>query len=159
MGRDGVPRSEAEGRVSEDLQIRLLRDSPAFLETITHWVSEEWEKTTEEALGVRMLGNDGCPATLVAVSGDEVVGVIAFTRVGTDGQALEGLWVNILYVEETMRAKGIGKRLLAEGVEAARESGEERLFALTEVAAYYEALGWERGRDRRGDSKVVTLDL
>jgi amino-acid N-acetyltransferase len=80
---------------------------------------------------------------VVARVGDGIVGCAGLEVYGSDGL------LRSLAVAESERKNGLGSRLVADRLDAARADGLASLFAITTTAAdFFQGLGFERtGRD------------
>jgi putative acetyltransferase len=88
--------------------------------------------------------------SLVAEDDEAVVGYIAFSPVQIEGEALEGIGLGLapLAVLPEYQRRGIGDRLVREGLAACRRAGYGFVVVLGEPA-YYRRFGFDRA-DRRG---------
>jgi GNAT superfamily N-acetyltransferase len=85
--------------------------------------------------------------SLVATSGDEVVGVLDMEYHQRLGDHRPQARVNDVVVTERMRGAGVGKQLLARAEELARKRGCFRMSLVTagwreDTHRFYERLGW-----------------
>ncbi|MEQ1612707.1 MAG: N-acetyltransferase [Hyphomicrobiaceae bacterium] len=78
---------------------------------------------------------------LVAVSGDTLIATVRFTEVAIGGKP-GGLLLGPLAVAPEFAGQGFGRRLVAEGLDQAREAGM-RLSLLVGDKAYYERFGFK----------------
>ena len=124
--------------------IRTLVDRPDHLDAVARWVWSEWRDhsgLSQEQTRTRLDNPAGCPATLVAEEDGAPVGVLGFQRyVKAPGEA-PSLFVDVLFVPETHRGRGIGAALAREGIDRAREFATE-LFVYTAQRDWYQRRGW-----------------
>jgi predicted N-acetyltransferase YhbS len=85
---------------------------------------EDWDMALSLSTGV------------VALEGDRVVGTTLVTRYGSDCAT-----INMVIVDETMRGRGVGRRLMDFGLDVARGM-QCRLIATREGLPLYEKLGF-----------------
>lgn len=96
---------------------------------------------------------------IVAESDGEVVGYAIFFRSYSTFLGKAGIWLEDLYVKQSLRGGGIGKRLLQEVGKVARDEGAGRLE--WSVLDWNEpAIGFYRrlGADILGDWRICRLD-
>jgi ribosomal protein S18 acetylase RimI-like enzyme len=115
-------------------------------ELIALFAAEGWTEYTEDVERThRALSAPGV-TTLVAVAGGRVVGAV---QVQSDGEIQAH--VSLPLIDSQSRGRGLGSRLLREGLERA---GGLRLDIRTRTEGYYERLGASRSlgyRLTRGD--------
>jgi GNAT superfamily N-acetyltransferase len=139
------------------MQIDRLDEHPGFLDIAVRWLHDEWPGSAPEHETVAMLrGVGGIPPALVAISGGKPVGVLGFKRHELAGEYT--LWINAVYVVPESRKAGIGSRLVAGAVDAARAHPEHRLYVYTDVPDFYRHLGWVEHRVLE-DSGMIVLKL
>jgi predicted N-acetyltransferase YhbS len=128
----------------EKHRIVPLEERPGYLDRVARWVWENWRDhsgLSEEQTRERLRDPGDCPATLVAEESDAPVGVLGFQRfVRTHGQP-PSLFVDVLFVPEPERGRGIGAALVREGVERARRFAPD-LFVYTSQRDWYQKRGW-----------------
>jgi predicted N-acetyltransferase YhbS len=128
----------------EKPRILPLEERPAYLEVVARWVWENWRDhsgLTEVQTRKRLEEPGDCPATLIAEEKGAPVGVIGFQRfVRTPGEP-PSLFVDVLFVPESERGRGIGAALVREGVECARRFAPD-LFVYTSQRDWYQKHGW-----------------
>ena len=138
------------------MQIHRLPEFPQHVETVSRWIHAHWPNTTAtlEARIERLMRIDGCPPPFVALSNDEPVGVIGFRRHRRKDATRRVLFIDVLYVHESVRCTGIGSALLAEAVRIAKDF-EPELFVFTDKREFYEKRGWTFHRSDPGETSVV----
>jgi GNAT superfamily N-acetyltransferase len=82
---------------------------------------------TEQRLGDALFGEHPAAAALLAESGAEVAGYAVFFPTFSSFLAIQGLWLEDLYVRPAHRGAGVGRALLAAVAARVRASGGERL--------------------------------
>jgi len=124
--------------------IVALGEYPQHADRVARWVWEEWRDSspfTFEQTRAQLLGEPDCPATLLAVDGDEPLGVLGFRRHDHPRLGSQLLFVNSLYVVAAARRRGVGGELVAEAI--ARAAAIVRtLHVYTSIASWYEARGF-----------------
>jgi ribosomal protein S18 acetylase RimI-like enzyme len=123
----------------------------AHLEGLIALVAAEgWTEYAEDAeRTARALSAPGA-TTLVALAGARVVGAI---QVQSDG--VIQAHVSMLLIDGALRGRGLGSRLLREGLERA---GGLRLDIRTQTEGYYERLGASRSLGFRLTREALGLD-
>jgi GNAT superfamily N-acetyltransferase len=84
-------------------------------------------KATERRLGDALFGERPAASALLAESGAEVAGYAVFFPTFSSFLAIQGVWLEDLYVRPAHRGAGVGRALLATVAAQVRESGGERL--------------------------------
>lgn len=81
-----------------------------------------------------------CPAALLALAGEDPLGVLGYRRYAFDEQPPEPLFINVLFVAAEHRGRGVGTALLREALQQAQRF-ESVLYVYTDAPAYYERFG------------------
>lgn len=126
------------------MQILPISQCERHLDTIAHWLWEEWKETsglTLEETRVQTLGRSTCPPTLVAVMGAEPVGVLAFRRAMYRGREPVLLFINSLFVRPSERRRGVGTILIAEALDRVGRE-DTAVYVFTHIREWYEARGF-----------------
>lgn len=82
------------------------------------------------------------PTPLIALSDDDLIGGLAFTRYPAPKTDVMALWVNALLVKPDFRKQGVSKRLIEMAMQQALMLGETRLYVYTHIPYLYESIGW-----------------
>ena len=128
----------------EKHRILPLKERPAYLEVVARWVWENWRDhsgLTEEQTRKRLEDPGDCPATLVAEEAEAPVGVLGFQRFVRSPGEPPSLFVDVLFVPESERGRGIGAALVREGLERARRFAPD-LYVYTSQRDWYQKRGW-----------------
>lgn len=127
-------------------RIAQLNQHPEHVETVAGWILNEWGASSLGYINDSLIENKGCPPTLIALSSEGPMGVLGYKlHLLTYRNSVE-LWINVIYVPKPWRRQGIGRRLLVEGMKAAKTSGRNVLYVYTDIPTFYERFGWQRFR-------------
>jgi GNAT superfamily N-acetyltransferase len=115
-------------------------------------------ETTEELLDRALFGDPPAAEALIAELDSEPVGYAIFFSTFSTFLAIQGLWLEDLYVRPERRKTGAGKALLAAVAAKLRERGGRRLeWAALDWNEL--ALGFYRGLGARAQSEWITHRL
>jgi GNAT superfamily N-acetyltransferase len=115
-------------------------------------------RATDELLDRALFGDPPSAEALIAERGSEPVGYALYFRTFSSWLAIQGIWLEDLYVRPAHRKGGAGKALLAAVAGRLREGGGERLeWAALDWNEL--ALGFYRGIGAREMSDWITLRL
>ncbi len=132
---------------------------------LAQWHGREWGHLYEEwdaTVALREFlaePSEGIPVTYVAVEGEEVIGSVSVVTGDLPGAPEEwNPWVASLIVAPEWRGDGLGSRLIARAVEAARENGASEVWCLTEERqSLFERCGFERMEESTANGWVVSV--
>jgi len=138
--------------------IEPLSDHPWALPVAARWVWETWGSKTYDETLTSLDKPENCPRTLIAIDAErQPVGVLGFGRFRRAEGTTATLWINVLYVVEEQRSRGVGSRLLVAAIDRA-EPWTERLYVYTDVPGWYENRGWT-AIEATDDGAVLSLSL
>lgn len=129
-----------------------------LLDTALRVLSADLGDTHRAGLdSLRKAGFGPCPAfhAMLALAGDMVLGAVMFSPVFSTVRGMPGLYVSDLWVSDTTRGSGLGRRLLAAaGDRAARAwgAGYLRLDVYDDspgARGFYQRLGLEQMQGQR----------
>lgn len=114
---------------------------------VEHWRgdfphdTDEWYLDLYEAAAT----GEGVPVVLVAVENGEFIGTASLISDDELPDAKEpGPWLAAVYVVESHRSRGVGRRLVREITARAVDLGCVSVFLYTESGrAWYESMGWQ----------------
>ena len=127
-----------------------LREQPQHLATVAEWIHRQWWSETntpaeaiERWLGTH-LGEQGFPATLLAVCDGEVAGSASRHETEAEDRPAYRPYLGALFVKPGSRGHGLGVALVGAVEAHARRLGHPALYlnAADALAGFYEALGW-----------------
>jgi GNAT superfamily N-acetyltransferase len=123
----------ASGDVLEQLEIREARPEDVglllelFGELAEYEHLEDQVQATEELLERALFGERPAAEALIAERGAETVGYALFYPTFSTFLAIQGVWLEDLFVRPAHREAGAGRALLAAVAARVRERGGERL--------------------------------
>ncbi|MDE5586856.1 MAG: GNAT family N-acetyltransferase [Bacilli bacterium] len=133
----------------DQIEIVNLIEKQEYLEEVSKWIWREWSYEHGATLGdiiyrsKHSLNRNKIPSMYIALCHEEVVGVVSlWVNDLTSRQDLYP-WMATLYVKESYRGKGIGKKLQEHCIEVVRNLGYENLYLITHHENYYEKYGWK----------------
>lgn len=135
-------------KIREERHVRIvpLNQHPEHVETVVGWIFDQWGTLSREETKDMLVANKGGPPALIAMSPEGPVGVLGYKFHLLKPAGSEELWINALLITPTWRGRGIGRRLLIDGMKAAVDSGRNSLYVYTDIPAFYENVGWRRFR-------------
>ena len=146
------PSVRAAGPQDVALLLELIRELAEYehLESELH--------ATEELLSKALFGARPAATALIAELGSEVAGYALFFPTFSTFLAIEGVWLEDLFVRPQHRRAGVGKALLAAVAAEVRERGGERL-EWSALDWNELALGFYRGIGAQAMSQWITHRL
>jgi GNAT superfamily N-acetyltransferase len=148
------------------MTVEVREATPADVPLVMTMIRElaEYEKladqvrATDELLHQALFGDSPSAGGLIAESDGEPVGYAIYFRTFSTFLAIQGIWLEDLYVRPEHRKGGAGKALLAGVAAKLRESGGERLeWAALDWNEL--ALGFYRGLGARAQKEWITHRL
>ena len=126
--------------------IRPLSECPSHLDTVSKWIFDYWHdhsglSAAETRSRLDNANSTDCPPTLIAEENGAPVGVLGFQRFVRSPGEPPSLFVDVLFVLESERGRGIGAALAREGIERARPFAQD-LYVYTSQRDWYQKLGW-----------------
>jgi GNAT superfamily N-acetyltransferase len=139
------------------IQVISSRAAPTHLSRLHEWLVAEWDEidTFEfQKEGVKL------PAPLLAVHQEDLLGGLVFSTFRRPGGSKSALWINALFVVPEYRGQGVASRLVRAAEDKAVRSGEQEMFALTNIPELYVKLWMElRGKRLRRDCNGPLLQM
>ena len=120
---DGAPplRIRSAARADVPVLLEMFRELADYEHLLDHM------RADEERLTRALFADPPAASALIAERGEEVVGYAVFFRTFSTFLAIEGVWLEDLFVRPTHRGGGVGRALLAAVAAHLRELGGERL--------------------------------
>lgn len=127
------------------MSIELREEAPGDTAAIHALNAAAFETDAEARLVDALRTNGALRLSLVAVANGEVIGHVAFSPVviTSEARTAQGVGLGPMAVAAAHRRRGIGGRLIAEGLRRLRERGEPFCVVLGH-ADYYPRHGFER---------------
>jgi predicted N-acetyltransferase YhbS len=130
--------------------IEYLADCPQHIPVLAAWHNAQWSyldvgvSVAQRAAALRKHGRGIVPMTLVALSGDTLLGSASLIQHDMDTRMDLWPWLASVYVDPPYREQGIGSALVQAIVDQATLQGFPALYLFTpDRAAFYERLGWQ----------------
>lgn len=121
------------------MEIQFLADRPEFIPLISNWYYTEWGRLmkdqSEQKIHDRicgMLNRDKIPLHIIAVEGDELLGVAQLKIREMDIYPDKEHWLGGVYVSAAARGRGLGSLLVTRALELARQLQVKTLYLQTE---------------------------
>lgn len=141
-----------------NIQIRkaTLADIPALVSLLDTLFNIEQDFSADhlkQAAGLRLLIESPDRGTIQVAhsTNGELVGMVSVQLVISTAEGAPSAWVEDMVVDQRFRALGIGKRLLNNALDWAKQKGATRAQLLVDLdnlpaIGYYEHLGWSASR-------------
>lgn len=132
----------------ENIKIDYLFSHPEEIGTVAGWEYAQWGRKNGKSLDsiiekTRAKANKNrIPLTLLAFKGATPVGCVALWENDLESRKDIRPYMAILYVVPLQRGQGIGTKLVEAAIREAKALGEKKLYLITDLAGFYEALGW-----------------
>ena len=137
-----------------DKEIRLLRVYPSELEALKEYIvalyahDEDFDSMVHIDEGVKsMLRHESLATSYFIQLGNDRIGYTILTRYHSVEKGGLTIYIDELYVEDTFRRHGVGKKIMAKIFELARIEGARALWAQAEpynnaAKAFFESQGF-----------------
>ena len=104
------------------------------------------------------LSSDPFPTTFIAHTGHRALGCVSLVRYQTGEAGADRLWLSNLYVEASVRQRGLGQTLMDYACGYARKRGERAVWLFTDdQQAFYRKRGWKPAGDARVSRTEVDI--
>jgi predicted N-acetyltransferase YhbS len=128
------------------IEIVSLSDAPQFADQIIDWQWRAFGEATSRAffasvVNSSLIGAD-FPVTFVAVEAGRAVGTVGFWRCDLISRQDLFPWLAALYVDESVRGKGVSQALQQHVIAYAQARGYPQLWLWSTFEGYYERYGW-----------------
>ena len=133
------------------MEFKFLADRPEFVPVIAKWYFDEWGSAlpgvTLQQIDDRisaMLNRDRIPVHILAMEGEELLGVAQLKIREMDIYPDKEHWLGGVYVAPSARGRGLASRLVAKALELAKTFHVKTLYLQTERfdGGLYASLGW-----------------
>lgn len=147
------------------MKIVYLADYMDWVPFLARWHVAAWQPLypgwcEEEAAAELRTHRMGCalPTTLLVLENGRCLGSVSLLQEDAREFAPLSPWLGNLYVTETARKRGIGRKLVLRAEEEARSLGIPVLYLFTEDREdFYTVLGWQRLRVDTLSGRVVVI--
>ena len=149
--------------------IAYLADHPSYIPTLSAWHHAQWRyldvdvSVEQRAATLSKHTRDRVPMTVVALSGESLLGSASLIAYDMDTRMELSPWLASVYVAPAHRNHGLGSALVQRIAAEARTLGFERLYLFTpDKEHFYARLGWmvlERTVYRGYDQVAMVLHL
>lgn len=146
------------------MQIVNLSDVPEHLEKVVLWYHNEWnylnpQKTYEmrlEEMRTHIKGQK-IPQTWLAIT-DKVVGAATIVASDMDNRLEFTPWLGNVYVEKDARGLGVGRELVKQIMNYARELGYQQMYLYTpDKAHFYLNMNWQVVEETTYHNASITI--
>jgi len=114
-------------------------DSPHLL-TLYQWLESEWDEV--EPLASAKHGKV-IPDPIIALSGDELIGGLVFTRFLSPITKTQAVWINAVFIKPENRNQGISSQLINRAEQLVKNIGELELLVFTHIPELYAKQNWQ----------------
>ena len=147
--------------MTESPKFYPLQPSSPFKDTVAEWICEEWSDDEGDSIGLikeKLAQEIVGPISQVALYNKELIGFVWIIRNQQPTMSRPHLWINGLYVAEAHRGKGFGQQLVRRAEELSAPF-EGKLFAYTDIPAFYQKLSWIIHTPRNDQNHTVVVRL
>ncbi|GHU71067.1 N-acetyltransferase [Clostridia bacterium] len=146
-------------------QILSVREYPELLTRAVDYFSKKWgidRKIYEESITDSLTKQNLTPRWFLMMRDDEIVGSLGLIE--NDFMVRKDLtpWLCALYVEESERRQGLGRKLLEHGRREASKLGFSKVYLCTDLVGYYERYGWNfvgmEASEFGGEARVYEIE-
>lgn len=118
------------------MKISLLADHPQHVNIIAQWYYNEWahmspdvtEKMVREKVAAKAINRDQIPFAIVVHEGEKLVGVAELKFRENDNYTDYEHWLGGVFVEPTMRGRGVANLLVSDALKRAEVLGVGTLY-------------------------------
>lgn len=151
------------------MEIKNLKEHPEYIPTLAKWHHDQWIDlnpggSIEQRISsyASQMESDEIPKTVVAVSGNTLLGSASLVPHDMDTRMDLSPWLASLYVATEQRKQGVGSALVRHVVQEAGSRGYQTLYLFTlDQQALYARLGWstlERTEFHGAAVEIMTID-
>ncbi|WP_163528076.1 GNAT family N-acetyltransferase [Halobacillus ihumii] len=108
------------------------------------WGEEGGRAFYEDCMINALTNPNDIPSFYVAKVDDKIIGTYALIRNDLNSRQDLSPWLACLFVDEQLRGKSLGSKLLNHGVQEAAKRGYNFLYLTSDLNGYYEKYGWEK---------------
>ena len=142
------------------MEITSFRNNIRFIPQVAMYMFEEWGTITVEAyinVLYRRLSIDKIPLTIIAKSGDDLMGFASLVEFAMEGHKDLTPWVEGVFVTQKYRGQGVGNSLV-KGIEnISKKLGYHQIYLFTDKEKFYSKLSWYKIMDDKYLGKDVVI--
>ena len=142
------------------VEIVFLYEFPEATKFCSDYIESLWEYEPEKAKNtVNACFNDkGLPFILVAKEGMSIIGVVMTSSESDDATKKYSPWLQMLYVKEQFRNKGIGTELIKTACDNLKKMGYSKVYIDTvNASGFYKKLGWKFVEDAKWKNETTSI--
>lgn len=161
--------SSGHGNPIMSLIIDNLANHRESIPKLAHWFHAEWghfhpQTTIEQRIAnlkERCSQTSGLPLTLIARTGDHVVGTASLIKHDMEVHLELTPWLSSVYVDTEYRRQGIGSQLVKRIVQEAANINAKILYLFTpDRESFYARMGWQLlYREKYRGQQVVLMEI
>lgn len=137
-----------------DIKVKISERDSSQLSEVSDLFKQEW---SDFEFGKEQ---PNVPPVILALSGDVVVGALAYSLFKEPQKETKVVWIDAVFVLPEYRNKGIASTLIDTSIEQLTNYKQSYLYAYTNIPELYSALGWfvaEEGKIL--DNEVMAFKL
>jgi N-acetylglutamate synthase-like GNAT family acetyltransferase len=131
-------------------EISVLSDNNSpYIKLITDWMykwwgeQDGWSVDRVNCYVKNCVAIDKIPQTIIAVTGDKIVGTCNLIMHDLDSRPDIYPWLANLFVDEDYRLQGVATGLINQAIKQAKKLGLKELYLYTKYTDLYEKFGFE----------------
>ncbi|MGN0292395.1 MAG: GNAT family N-acetyltransferase [Fusicatenibacter sp.] len=129
--------------------IKVKESDQEYIRIMTDWIYNWWGEAEGypweeiESFCRHSASENRIPQTFLALADGKPAGMYQILMSDCKSRTDIYPWLTDVYVDETFRGQGIGKRLVESVPEKAQQLHQTELYLYTHLHGFYEKFGWE----------------